>query len=101
MFPLLTTKRVFWRAVVEELLWFIRGSTNANELSERDIKIWDANASREFLDSLGFVDREVGDLGPIYGFQWRHFGEKYIDMHTDYTDQGKTTNILNKIISRK
>ena len=46
-FPLLTTKRVFWRGVAEELLWFIKGSTNGNELSEKGIKIWDANGSRE------------------------------------------------------
>eukprot|EP00055_Hartaetosiga_balthica_P017416 m.116670 g.116670 ORF g.116670 m.116670 type:complete len:84 (-) comp9309_c2_seq22:899-1150(-) len=42
-FPLLTTKRVFWRGVVEELLWFIKGDTNANHLSEKNVKIWDAN----------------------------------------------------------
>ncbi|KAM7282457.1 putative dihydrofolate reductase-thymidylate synthase [Ixodes scapularis] len=58
--PLLTTKRVFWRGVVEELLWFLRGSTNAKELSERGVRIWDGNGSRQFLDSLGFVDREEG-----------------------------------------
>lgn len=92
---MLTTKRVFWRAVVEELFWFIRGSTNANELSAKGIKIWDANASREFLDSLGFTDRQVGDLGPVYGFQWRHFGAKYVDMNTDYTGQGNGTTSSN------
>ncbi|OAD54252.1 Bifunctional dihydrofolate reductase-thymidylate synthase [Eufriesea mexicana] len=86
--PLLTTKRVFWRGVVEELLWFIRGSTNAKELSEKGIHIWDENSSRVFLDSSGFTDREEGDLGPVYGFQWRHFGAKYIDMHADYNGQG-------------
>ncbi len=86
--PLLTTKRVFWKGVAEELLWFIRGSTNANELSAKGIKIWDGNSSREFLDKHGFVDREEGDLGPVYGFQWRHFGAEYKDMHADYTGQG-------------
>merc|ERR1712037_495161 len=65
-FPLLTTKRTFWRSVLEELLWFVRGDTNAKHLS----------------------DREEGDLGPVYGFQWRHFGAKYVDMHTDYTGEG-------------
>lgn len=49
-FPLLTTKRVFWRGVAEELLWFIAGCTNANVLKERGIHIWDGNGSREFLD---------------------------------------------------
>lgn len=86
--PLLTTKRTFWRGVAEELLWFISGNTNANVLAAKDIHIWDGNGSREFLDSRGLSHREVGDLGPVYGFQWRHFGAKYVDMHTDYTGQG-------------
>jgi thymidylate synthase len=60
IFPLLTTKRVFWRGVVEELLWFIKGSTNAKELSDKGVRIWDKNGSRAFLDSLGFKDREEG-----------------------------------------
>ncbi|XP_018369115.1 PREDICTED: LOW QUALITY PROTEIN: thymidylate synthase-like [Trachymyrmex cornetzi] len=88
VFPLLTTKRVFWRAVVEELLWFIKGSTNSKELSDKGVHIWDENGSRAFLDSCDFTDREEGDLGPVYGFQWRHFGAEYKDMHTDYTGQG-------------
>lgn len=88
VFPLLTTKRVFWRGVAEELLWFVRGSTNAKELQEKDIHIWDGNSSKEFLNKMGFHDREEGDLGPVYGFQWRHFGASYTDMHADYTGQG-------------
>lgn len=87
-YPLLTTKRVFFRGVVEELLWFVQGSTNANKLRERGVHIWDANGSREFLDSRNLHHREQGDLGPVYGFQWRHFGAKYVDMHTDYAGQG-------------
>lgn len=67
-FPLLTTKNVFWRGVVEELLWFIRADTNAKNLSDKKVHIWDANGSREFLDNLGLKDREEGDLGPVYGF---------------------------------
>jgi dihydrofolate reductase/thymidylate synthase len=69
VFPLLTTKRVFWRGVAEELVWFVRGCTNGNLLAEKDIHIWDGNGSREFLDSRGLHHREVGDLGPVYGFQ--------------------------------
>lgn len=87
-FPLLTTKRVFWRGVAEELLWFVKGTTNANELAAKNIHIWDGNGSREFLDNLGLSHREEGDLGPVYGFQWRHFGAPYVDMHTDYSGQG-------------
>ena len=71
--PLMTTKRVFWKGVVEELLWMIRGETNAKTLSEKGVKIWDANASRAFLDSRGLTKNEEGDLGPIYGYQWRRF----------------------------
>lgn len=86
--PLLTTKRTFWRGVAEELLWFVQGNTNANDLAAKDIHIWDGNGSREFLDNRGLHHREEGDLGPVYGFQWRHFGAEYKDMHTDYTGQG-------------
>lgn len=86
--PVFTTKRVFWRGVVEELLWFISGSTNANLLKDRDIHIWDKNGSREFLDNLGFNERDEGDLGPVYGFQWRHFGAEYKDCYTDYAGEG-------------
>ncbi|CAH0484343.1 unnamed protein product [Peronospora farinosa] len=88
VFPLLTTKKVFWRGVAEELLWFISGDTNAHTLQQKNISIWDGNGSREYLDSRGLQSREVGDLGPVYGFQWRHFGAKYTDMHADYRGQG-------------
>jgi thymidylate synthase len=86
--PLLTTKRVFLRAVTTELLWFVSGCTTSKPLSEAGIHIWDGNGSREFLDKLGFTEREEGDLGPVYGFQWRHFGAEYQDCHADYTDKG-------------
>ena len=71
-----------------ELLWFISGSTSSLPLSEAGIKIWDGNGSREYLDSVGLSHLEVGDLGPVYGFQWRHFGAEYVDAKTDYTGQG-------------
>ncbi|ORY65165.1 thymidylate synthase [Pseudomassariella vexata] len=86
--PLLTTKRVFLKAVIAELLWFIEGNTSSLPLSEAGVKIWDGNGSREFLDNAGLSHREVGDLGPVYGFQWRHFGADYVDCRTDYTGQG-------------
>ena len=59
-FPLLTTKRVFWRGVAEELLWFVAGCTNSKKLSEKGVHIWDANGSRDFLDSRGLPHREEG-----------------------------------------
>ena len=67
-FPLLTTKNVFFKGVTEELLWFIKGDTNAKRLHDKNVRIWDGNASREFLDKLGLTDREEWDLGPVYGF---------------------------------
>jgi len=86
--PVLTTKKVFWRGVVEELLWFIRGSTDVSELSRRGVKIWDPNVTRTYLDSIGLKDRAEGDAGPIYGFQWRHAGAIYVDRKTNYKDKG-------------
>ena len=59
-FPLVTTKRVFLRGVAEELFWFLRGETNATSLIERDVHIWDE-----------WADQETGELGPVYGYQWR------------------------------
>lgn len=75
-FPLLTSKKIGWKTVLRELLWFIRGSTNNKELQEKNVHIWDGNASKEYLQSRG-LDYEEGDLGPIYGYQWRNFGGKY------------------------
>ncbi|EPY40567.1 dihydrofolate reductase-thymidylate synthase [Angomonas deanei] len=86
--PLLTTKRVFWRGVSEELIWFLRGETNAKLLSDKDIHIWDDNGSRSFLDSRGLTHYEEMDLGPVYGFQWRHFGAKYTSFKENYDGKG-------------
>ena len=87
-FPLLTTKSVYWKGVAEELLWFLKGETDSESLSAKNVRIWDGNGSRDFLDKQGFTDREVGDLGPVYGFQWRHFGAEYEDKHADYSGKG-------------
>ena len=86
--PILTTKRVAWRVCFEELFWFIRGSTSNTELIDKNVHIWEANGSREFLDGRGLYEYEENDLGPIYGFQWRHFNAPYIDCHSDYSGQG-------------
>ncbi len=86
--PLLTTKRVYWKGVIHELLWFINANTNALDLSKNKVKIWDGNSSREFLDSIGLNHYKDGDCGPIYGFQWRHFNANYNSYNQDYTNKG-------------
>lgn len=86
--PLLTTKRTFLRGILEELLWFVRGETDSTLLSKKGIKIWDGNGSKEFLEKRGLGHRREGDLGPVYGFQWRHFGARYEDCDKDYTNEG-------------
>lgn len=87
VFPLLTTKKVFWRGIAEELMWFIKGDTNSNNLKKKGVHIWDAHGSKENLKKLGFK-RDEGDLGPVYGFQWRFFGAEYKDHTENYSGQG-------------
>lgn len=85
--PMITTKKVSFKTILEELLWFIRGETNNHLLKEKGVHIWNANASRVFLDSVG-LDYEEDDLGPIYGHQWRHFNAPYSSCHEDYSGKG-------------
>jgi thymidylate synthase len=86
--PILTTKRTAWKTCFKELLWFIRGDTNNTNLQKESVHIWDANGSREFLDSRGLVNNREGDLGPVYGHQWRHFNAAYSDCDADYNGKG-------------
>ncbi len=72
--PLLTTKKMFSRGVIEELLWFLRGETNSKILEEKGVNIWTGNTSREYLDNHGLNNYATGEGGPIYGHQFRHFG---------------------------
>ena len=72
--PFITTNRLAWKTCLRELLWFIRGSTSATELADEGCHIWDANASRTFLDSRGLTEYSEGELGPVYGHQWRRWG---------------------------
>ena len=99
-FPLMTTKKISSRLPFEELLWKLRGERNVKSLFDRDVHIWDANAFDNYLKRNGLKDRfpkhspewkaeferygkrlgnepdfalDAGDLGPVYGYQWRHF----------------------------
>jgi thymidylate synthase len=70
-FPLCTTKKLHLRSIVHELLWFLRGDTDVAYLKEHKVTIWDEWATAEKTARFG---REAGDLGPVYGHQWRNFG---------------------------
>ena len=85
-FPLLTTKKVLFSAIVRELLWFLRGSTNINDDLTEHTSIWDAWAD------------ENGDLGPIYGYQWRNWGGTGIDQIQRAIDLIKTQPDSRRII---
>jgi thymidylate synthase len=85
-FPLITTKRMYWKGILGELLWFIKGDTNAHRLSNNGIRIWNSNSSREFLDTVGLYNNPEGDCGPIYGFQWRRFNAKYNGCDATYSN---------------
>ena len=72
--PIMTTKNLFIRGVFEELLWMMRGQTDANILKDKHVHIWDGNTSREYLDSKGLYDYPEGEMGPGYGYQWTNWG---------------------------
>lgn len=86
--PILTTKKVAWKTCLKELLWFIKGSTSNKELQEQNVKIWNGNATREFLDSRGLTHLEENDLGPVYGHQWRFFNAEYETCMHNYKGKG-------------
>lgn len=76
-FPLLTTKKMFWRGIVEELLMFLRGDTNTKEhLEEKGINIWKGNTSKEFIKNRKLYLKE-GEMGPMYGWNWRRFNQPF------------------------
>jgi len=81
-FPLLTTKKMFFKAIVHELLFFIKGETNTKLLENNGVNIWKLNTSRDFLDNNGFSNYDDGDMGPMYGYQWRHFNDN-LDQFTE------------------
>jgi len=76
-FPILTTKFVPLRLVFEELMFFLRGQTNSKILEDKGVNIWKPNSTREFLDSIGKNEYPEGELGPMYGFNWKYAGADY------------------------
>lgn len=77
-FPLLTTKKMFLRGVFEELKFFLLGKTQTRELEEKGVNIWKGNTCQEFLAKRN-LSYEVGDMGPMYGYQWRNFNGQGFD----------------------
>lgn len=86
--PLLTTKKMFIRGVFQELKWFLNGGTDSKDLEALNVNIWKGNTSKEYLDKIGLGHYEEGETGPIYGFQWRHWGAEYIPGKKAYSNEG-------------
>ena len=101
-FPLLTTKKMFWKGIVTELVWFLRGDTNIKFLVDNDCHIWDGDAYKKYSNHfIGYEDvpnkeffieqiktdaefaKKWGDLGPVYGKQWRRWTKKKMYLSTD------------------
>lgn len=96
--PLLTSKKLAWKTCVKELFWFISGSTDNSILNKNNVKIWNGNEEDYKMknDENNLVD---GELGPIYGHQWRHFNAPYDTCKDSYEGKGvdQLQNIINDL----
>jgi thymidylate synthase len=98
-FPLLTTKKMFLRGILEEFLFFLRGDTDSKILEHKKVNIWKGNTDRKFLDTIGMPNRREGVLGPCYGYQWRFFNAEYDAEKAKPKEKGidQLENIINLI----
>ncbi len=117
-FPLVTTKKVFLRGIIHELLWFISGDTNIKYLVDNNVHIWDdwayekfkkskdynGETMQEFADKIKSLDKDdpfvvkYGELGPVYGRQWRNFNEEGVDQLANLIEQIKTNSNSRRLI---
>jgi thymidylate synthase len=120
-FPLLTTKKMAWKTMVVELLWFLRGETNIKFLLDYDCHIWDGDAYKNYssnvqpwephLDMNQFIERiknneefrnKWGELGPIYGKQWRSWKyqkNEWYDGKNHYEEESKSIDQIQNLIN--
>ena len=87
-FPALTTKKIFFKGIIEELLLYISGKTDNTILNDKNIHIWDGNTTREFLDKRNLHMYPINDMGETYGFNFRHYGADYVNCKMDYSGAG-------------
>ena len=73
---------------MKELLWFVNGDTSNKTLKKQNVKIWNGNSTREFLDSRGLTSYEEDELGPIYGYQWRNWNAPYLGKNINHKGNG-------------
>jgi len=99
--PLITTKKLAWKTCLKELFWFMRGETNNKILKEQNVKIWNKNASREFLDSRGLYHLNEDDLGPVYGHQWRNYNGIYYNSEVKSNGVDQLENIVKMLSDEK
>lgn len=92
-FPLITTKKVHLKSIIHEVIWFLSGDTNVKYLQDNKVKIWDEWATKEKCNKFG---RDKGELGPIYGHQWRNFGADLLDKENQFDcEKGDNGEYLN------
>ena len=92
-FPLLTTKKMFSRGIFEELLFFLKGCTNTKLLEDKKIMIWHDNTTTAFIEKNNKKLKEY-DMGPMYGYQWRHYGGAYPDINSGIDQLSQVIDLL-------
>lgn len=100
-FPLLTSKKMFFRGIFEELLFFLKGDTNTKNLEDKKVLIWKGNTNKDFLSQNNKSHLSEYDMGPMYGFQWRYFNAEYTNCHDNYKSKGidQLKNVIDLLIT--